>query len=171
MKTFELHRIEDETGISGTGIVAQGVEFDDKTCALRWLTDCKSTSFYASMRDVETIHGHGGKTKVIYTGSPFERAMLDAFDDSCQNCPFGSVGGLEKRGSMVAPSYITPAERETYLKGYQAAAKNMYGDDWATCAFGWAPAMGFGDVAVTLPGELDQIEIWFDGTSEKPSQQ
>jgi hypothetical protein len=36
MKTFELYRIDDATGISGTGIVAQGVVFDDGTCAFGW---------------------------------------------------------------------------------------------------------------------------------------
>lgn len=44
MRTFELHRVEDETGISGTGIVAEGVIFGDGTCAMRWRTKDRSTA-------------------------------------------------------------------------------------------------------------------------------
>ena len=35
-RAFVLQRNEDETGVSGTGIVAEGVEFSDGTVALRW---------------------------------------------------------------------------------------------------------------------------------------
>lgn len=77
LKTFELHRVEDETGISGTGIVAQGVVFDDGTCALRWVTAFKSSGIYASMRDVEAVHGHGGKTKVVFTDALTIRSSED----------------------------------------------------------------------------------------------
>lgn len=144
MRTFELHRIEDESGVSGTGIVAEGVEFDDGSCALRWKTEHKSTAVYESMRTLEKIHGHNGKTKVVVTGAPYERAIQDAYQDSCENAPFNCVGGLEKRKAMVAPKWITPAERERYLDGYREGARRLYGDDWDTCSFGWAPALTIG---------------------------
>ena len=35
MKLFQLHRHEDESGVSGTGIVAEGVQFSDGKCALK----------------------------------------------------------------------------------------------------------------------------------------
>ena len=38
MRHFYLDRHEDATGISGTGVVAQGVEFDNGKVALTWLT-------------------------------------------------------------------------------------------------------------------------------------
>lgn len=144
MRTFELHRIEDETGISGTGIVAEGVEFHDGTCALRWRTAHRSTSFYENRKTVEAIHGHNGKTKLVVTGDPFGRGFSDAGQDACENAPFASIGGLEKRTNMQAPSYITPAEQTLYLDGYRAFARATYGDDWRTCSFGWAPAMTIG---------------------------
>lgn len=68
MKLFHLDRIEDETGISGTGRVAEGVVFSDGTCAMRWLTAHKSTAVYSSVDDVKTIHGHGGRTRVVVEG-------------------------------------------------------------------------------------------------------
>jgi hypothetical protein len=66
MRRFQLHREVDETGISGTGVIAEGVEFHDGTAALRWKSKFKSTAVYASMGDVEAIHGHNGQTKIIW---------------------------------------------------------------------------------------------------------
>lgn len=66
MRLFYLHRIEDESGVSGTGRVAEGVVFDDDTVALRWLTKTASTALYNSLADLEAIHGHQGKTKIEY---------------------------------------------------------------------------------------------------------
>ncbi len=34
MRRFQLNRIVDESGVSGTGVVAQGVEFDNGFCAM-----------------------------------------------------------------------------------------------------------------------------------------
>ena len=66
MRLFYLKRIEDASGVSGTGLVAEGVVFDDNTCALRWLTKTPSTALYSSVQDLENIHGHEGKTKIVY---------------------------------------------------------------------------------------------------------
>jgi hypothetical protein len=66
MKIFHLHRDVDETGVSGTGVVAEGVEFSDGTAALRWLSEYRSTAAYASMADLEKIHGHNGATRIIW---------------------------------------------------------------------------------------------------------
>jgi hypothetical protein len=141
MRTFELHRDEDVSGNSGPGIVAQGAEFDDGRVAIRWLTSTATTTVYDCMQDAKAIHLHGGKTRVVYTGDPYRRGTLDAAQDYCENCPFGSVGGLESRAALVAPKWITPAEHADYLQGYSEAARRMYGDDWRTCSFGWAPAI------------------------------
>ena len=62
MIRFHLHRQEDESGVSGTGVVAEGVRFSDGRCVLRWLTRVSSIAIYNSIEDVEAIHGHGGKT-------------------------------------------------------------------------------------------------------------
>lgn len=65
-RRFVLNRIEDETGISGTGIVAWGVEFPDGLVTLRWATDWPSSVGYyeRGMEAVEALHGHGGKTRI-----------------------------------------------------------------------------------------------------------
>lgn len=66
MRRFNLVRSEDASGVSGTGFVAQGVEFDDGTVTMRWLTATASTALYASVADVVTIHGHEGRTVVEF---------------------------------------------------------------------------------------------------------
>lgn len=36
----------------------EGVEFSDGTVAVRWLTECRSTSIWATLDDLMTVHGH-----------------------------------------------------------------------------------------------------------------
>ena len=64
MKLFVLNRIVDETGVSGTGIVAEGVQFSNDKCALSWLTYVTSIVIYDRIEDVQAIHGHDGKTVI-----------------------------------------------------------------------------------------------------------
>lgn len=63
-RRFRLIRDVDPTGISGTGLVAQGVEFDDGTCAMRWLSQHRSTAVYADIEDLAAIHNHNGLTRI-----------------------------------------------------------------------------------------------------------
>lgn len=69
MRTFHLHREEDETGISGTGNVAEGVEFSDGRVVIRWQThgnDHHSTVVWDEIDSVLAIHGHNGKTRIVW---------------------------------------------------------------------------------------------------------
>jgi len=66
-RTFELHRDEDETGVSGTGVVAEGCVFADGKTALRWKTATASTTFFDSIEDALKVHGHSGKTRIVWT--------------------------------------------------------------------------------------------------------
>lgn len=61
-----MQRDVDRSGISGTGAVAQGVEFDDGTCVMRWLTRYRSTVIYPSMEDLVEVHGHDGATRFVF---------------------------------------------------------------------------------------------------------
>lgn len=65
-RRFFLVRHEDETGVSGEGIVAAGIVFVDGRVAMRWIPDPSSTAVYDNMEDMIAIHGHGGKTTVSY---------------------------------------------------------------------------------------------------------
>jgi len=77
MRTFTLHRQNDETGVSGTGVVAWGVCWPDGSVSMRWNSPTPSfISFEGVPSDAEiqrlgeqhvrTVHGHNGKTVVVW---------------------------------------------------------------------------------------------------------
>lgn len=67
-KAFVLVRDVDETGISGTGVVAGGVLFPDGVVALRWYSEWPTSVVFhdRGMDAVEAVHGHGGKTRIAW---------------------------------------------------------------------------------------------------------
>jgi hypothetical protein len=69
MRKFWLERIVDVSGVSGTGIVAEGVEFSDGRCAMRWTKDLSSVAIYDSVDALIAIHGHNGTTSVLFEES------------------------------------------------------------------------------------------------------
>jgi hypothetical protein len=71
VKNFYLNRKVDESGISGTGVVAVGTQFPSGICALEWTTYHSSVGIYKNVLDVEKIHGHNGATEVVW-GVPGE---------------------------------------------------------------------------------------------------
>jgi len=68
VRLFELHRDEDPTGVSGPGIVASGVEFDDGTVVIRWRSEHASTVVWDTIADAVAVHGHVGKTRFVFLG-------------------------------------------------------------------------------------------------------
>jgi len=74
MRRFLLERLVDESGASGTGWVAEGIQFTNGLCALTWRTapgglkfgEWSSGAIYPSLAMVEKVHGHGGLTRVRF---------------------------------------------------------------------------------------------------------
>jgi hypothetical protein len=66
MRRFHLLRIEDETGTSGKGVVAEGIKFTDNTAVVRWISSTPTTAVYNHIDDVTKIHGHNGKTQIVW---------------------------------------------------------------------------------------------------------
>jgi hypothetical protein len=73
MRIFVLHRQTDSAGVSGTGVVAEGVEFTDGVVVLRWVglgrADTllrSSTTIHDDIDAVEAVHGQGGDTTVLW---------------------------------------------------------------------------------------------------------
>lgn len=67
-RRFELHRDVDVSGISGTGVVAEGVAFTDGVVALRWRSAWPTSVVFhdKGMDAVEAVHGHGGATRIVW---------------------------------------------------------------------------------------------------------
>lgn len=143
MRKFWIYRWKDSTGISGTGIVAEAVEFNGGQVVLCW-TKSETMGVYKNIDQVREIHGHGGDTEVVELSDMFIRGTQNAVMDQMENAPFNAIGGPERRDAMCVPSWLTrmgsKAEDE-FLRGYQHQARAMYGDDWKTCSFSWVPGV------------------------------
>ena len=63
-RRFVLVRSVDISGISGTGIVAEGVQFSAGSVVLVWLHEHSSIGIYDNLADLIFIHGHNGATVV-----------------------------------------------------------------------------------------------------------
>lgn len=66
MRRFYLQRTEDVSGTSGTGRVAEGCQFSNGYCALMWNSALTSMTWFPSIDVLIRIHGHGGKTVVVW---------------------------------------------------------------------------------------------------------
>lgn len=77
-RTFELVRHADVSGVSGTGVVAEGCVFTDGSVALRWRGDNPATAVWPDLDSVLAVHGHHGSTEVNW---------LDAIDRSAFRAP------------------------------------------------------------------------------------
>ncbi len=63
-RRFILCREEDVSGVSGTGKVAEGIQFSSNKCVISWISATPSIEVYDSIDEIKRIHGHNGKTDV-----------------------------------------------------------------------------------------------------------
>lgn len=122
-RRFELHRDADETGVSGTGVVASGLCWADGRAAIRWHTPLRSTTAYESMADVEAIHGHGGKTRIVWLDIEGDQAWCcircggGSFQDACFDC--GAHGS-----TALVPLWFADDVQEQFHLRWQGGAKS-----------------------------------------------
>lgn len=64
MRRFVLDRKEDATGTSGTGVVAEGIQFSNGQVVIHWLSQLEAINVYANTVVLDRIHGHDGRTTV-----------------------------------------------------------------------------------------------------------
>jgi hypothetical protein len=75
MRLFWLNRRVDKSGVSGTGIIAEGVVLSDGTAVLRWLKGHKSTAIYDNVQQLVAIHGHQHATLVTFDRPASQRLI------------------------------------------------------------------------------------------------
>lgn len=63
-RRFHLVRHEDISGVSGVGIVAEGVLFTSNKVVITWTGHHTSVAVYDSLAECEAIHGHEGRTTI-----------------------------------------------------------------------------------------------------------
>jgi hypothetical protein len=70
VRNFILVRDEDVSGVSGTGVVAEGTKFSNGLVVVSWVSEWPTvTTHVRGMESVEFIHGHCGKTRVVWLDS------------------------------------------------------------------------------------------------------
>ncbi len=82
MRRFVLVRYDDPSGVSGTGVVAHGVEFCDGSVALRWVCARPSTTVWDCVDDMIHVHGHSGRTVVRWLDQVASFAAVYAMSGS-----------------------------------------------------------------------------------------
>ena len=129
MNRFVLNRKEDVSGISGTGLVAEGVEFSDGSVALRWLTSTPSVELLNSVEDLKTIHGHSGSSTIEFLDSqaedPFAKAITSAMDGY-----YVSVGWDINTADAVLKSLYVSIDADN--AGNKVARAELKDDEHAT---------------------------------------
>lgn len=105
-RAFILQRDIDESGVSGVGVVAWGVEFPDGVCALRWTSQWPTSVVFheRGMESIKAVHGHDGKTRVIF--------MLDE--------EFEKVKKLFETASAILPNLPSTDARNALAKALRA---------------------------------------------------
>lgn len=76
IRRFRLVRVEDVSGVSGTGVVAEGVLFSDEWAAIHWLgrepMNEPTTVVWHNKghQGIVKVHGHGGSTRIEWLDIP-----------------------------------------------------------------------------------------------------
>lgn len=86
-RRFELIRHVDVSGVSGTGPVAEGIEFSGGAVALRWTSTKPCTAVWDSIDDLLSVHGHDGATEVRWIDQAVASDDRECVGAGIANCP------------------------------------------------------------------------------------
>ncbi|MFC0628317.1 hypothetical protein [Kribbella deserti] len=113
-RIFELVRHADVSGVSGTGVVAEGCVFTDGSVALRWRGDNPATAVWPDLDSVLAVHGHHGATEVNW---------LDQLDRSAFRAPMLPYPATPPGGarSPLVPTPPDPADTVEWSEPLQAS--------------------------------------------------
>lgn len=127
-RRFQLHRSTDVTNVSGTGIVADGIQWPDGTISIRWRGDRPSVVFWQRAEDALHVHGHAGSTQIMWLDEP-EQAIAEMDAASVWVVPkepadpsWLAPGGRVWVMSQLNADDMSPAEAREFAAGYLAAA-------------------------------------------------
>jgi hypothetical protein len=100
VKSGYLDRIEDVSGVSGTGKISEFAISSDGRVVVFWAS---GYSIFPSLEEAVKTHGHNGKTKfVILTDSEAEHCLgchANLSDEGCEHHSFGCPACLTEASS------------------------------------------------------------------------
>lgn len=131
IRRFRLHRIEDVSGVSGTGVVAEGVVFSDGWAVLHWLdrepmNEPTIVTWLNKGHDgVVKVHGHNGATRIEWID--IDNPIPSADYGSAWTELRGYVEHAADDGGMLAPEllldYLDELKRRALAPGRDWIAK------------------------------------------------
>lgn len=167
-RRFQLYRRDDMSGMSGTGIVAEGIRFRDGFAAYKWLTSPSTLQVAENVHDIQHIHGHNGRTNVRYLDGQDTRGEAKTLAEAYQDrnrlaIAFASLA--ETAGELYG--YAPKFDLEDYAGGWHAPtdADDADADEWAVV---WA-TLPTGQVSWHVPrhlvaaSSLPEAPLEFDG--------
>ncbi len=111
-RVFVLVRDRDPSGVSGTGVVAEGAQWSDGSASLRWPGRFPSVVFWSGGVDhIRAVHGHGDATSVRFVedlspGVEPAGARVDP-SSSAETGDHHDVGGFCECCGTVSPCSAT----------------------------------------------------------------
>ena len=125
-KPFVLVRQTDVSGVSGTGIVANGILWPDGHAVIHWTGSPypTTTPHPGGMESVLAVHGHGGATRVVWQsiGGPPPARYGDAWTELT-----GYVQAAIEDGGQIDPTDLATYVRELRHKALAPAREWIRG--------------------------------------------
>jgi hypothetical protein len=148
-RTFELVRHRDLSGVSGTGVVAEGCVFTDGSVALRWRGNNPATAVWPDLDSVLAVHGHHGATEVHWLEDWTEPSPPLDPPELHPRRPLGQRGArpLEEFHSAPSLGRAAPSEADNWspLQELHSASETapVEADSWSPPveADSWSPAV------------------------------
>lgn len=93
IRRFVLERIEDVSGVSGTGTVAEGCVFSDGSVVLRWTSEWPTSVVWhdRGVESLEHVHGHNGRTHIVWLDAEGEYTPPDEWPQEAWSVLLGEV--------------------------------------------------------------------------------
>jgi hypothetical protein len=66
IRTFQVVRDEDVSGVSGVGVIAEGVLFSSGKVFVNWISMHKIVEMADSVAEWQAVHGHEGRTRIVW---------------------------------------------------------------------------------------------------------
>jgi len=165
-RTFTLERYEDPSGVSGTGVIADGVQWPDGSVSLRWRGEWPTITFHERGIDsVQTIHGHQGATEIRWQedepsrgGSTVERIVAGIQRTDIASVAVSFISGRAEIHAYMAADWL---QWLAHLGGSpDAATKRDRPGDPERYPWEWSWTAPDGSVRVFyITADPDEIEL------------
>jgi hypothetical protein len=109
-RPFVLVRDTDISGVSGVGVVANGIQWPDGQAVIHWTgsTYPTTTPHPGGMESVLAVHGHGGATRIVWEPNGIPQA---AYSDVWPELT-GWVQAAQEDGEQIDPAELLAYMRE-----------------------------------------------------------